>query len=236
MKLNKLKSKGWEIINCDNLKKFYEAENLIVKNINKIFKKNNKKIEIKNIFALNEYESYLNYNIINQIRQLYISNFSFLLSNIFSKKLNYFFGKNIFIQKYPTLRVHMGKKSVTSLSPHIELMAGHSPYVFNFWIPFQQIDNNKGIWIIDIKDSLRILKVYKNTKSNDLMTKIKKSKSFKYIHLKRGQSILFNSFIFHGSEQFLEDGLRISADIRIQKYNSPLLYKGSEYYSYQKLK
>ena len=83
MKLNKLKSKGWEIINCDNLKKFYEAENLIVKNINKIFKKNNKKIEIKNIFALNEYESYLNYNIINQIRQLYISNFSFLLSKGF---------------------------------------------------------------------------------------------------------------------------------------------------------
>ena len=68
------------------------------------------------------------------------------------------------------------------------------------------------------------------------MAKIKKSKSFKYIHLKRGQSILFNAFIFHGSEQFLEDGLRISADIRIQKYNSPLLYKGSEYYSYQRLK
>ena len=39
------------------------------------------------------------------------------------------------------------------------------------------------------------------------MAKIKKSKSFKYIHLKRGQSILFNAFIFHGSEQFLEDGL-----------------------------
>ena len=61
-------------------------------------------------------------------------------------------------------------------------MAGHSPYVFNFWIPFHQIDSNKGIWVIDIKDSLRILKVYKNIKSSELMAKIKKSKSFKYIH------------------------------------------------------
>ena len=45
MNLNKLKSKGWEIINCDNLKKFYEVENLIVKNINKIFKKIIKKLK-----------------------------------------------------------------------------------------------------------------------------------------------------------------------------------------------
>ena len=53
----------------------------------------------------------------------------------------------------------MGKKSVTSLSPHIELMAGHSPYVFNFWIPFHQIDSNKGIWVIDIK---RFIKNFKS--------------------------------------------------------------------------
>ena len=130
----------------------------------------------------------------------------------------------------------MGKKSVTSLSPHTELMAGLSPYTFNLWIPFHNIENNKGIWIIDIEDSLKIFKNYKRLKSNELMSRINKSKSFQYICLKKGQSVLFNSFIFHGSEQFSADDLRISADVRIQKYNSPFLFKSSEYFSYQKLK
>jgi len=236
MNKEKLKTQGWEIITSGDLAKFDQTESLIIKSINKILKLNKKNIRIKNIFDLKKNNSYLNYNIVNQIRQVYISDFAFQLTDIFSKRLNYLFGKDIFVQKFPTLRIHMGKKSVTSLSPHTELMAGLSPYTFNLWIPFHNIEDNKGIWIIDIKDSLKIFKIYKYLKPNELMLKIKKSKSFQFIHLKKGQSILFNSFIFHGNDQFSADDLRVSADVRIQKYNSPFLFKSSEYFSYQKLK
>lgn len=235
MELKNLYLNGWQIIDCDNISKFDDLQNLVIKNINKILKKNQKKIRIKNIYDLNRYCNTLDFNLINQIRNSYIFNFSNLLLKVFSKKLIFFFGKDFLIQKYPTLRVHMGNKSVTSLSPHIELMAGHSPFAYNFWVPFHNISDKRGIWIIDIKDSLKILKVYNKLSQKKLISLIKNSKSFKYLELNYGQSVLFNAFVFHGSEAFLESGLRISADLRIQKYSDPFLFKSSEYFDYLKL-
>ena len=59
MKNSNLKVNGWEIINCDNNKKFISAEKLILKNINSILKKNKIKINLNSIHDLEKYKSWI---------------------------------------------------------------------------------------------------------------------------------------------------------------------------------
>ena len=47
--------------------------------------------------------------------------------------------------------------SSSALNPHIEAHAGHSPFTFNFWTPYHEINDKSGIWLLPLKDSLEIL-------------------------------------------------------------------------------
>ena len=78
--------------------------------------------------------------------------------NIFSNDLKKIFGKNLFIQKYPTVRFHLQNDISTTLTPHIEIHSGHSPYTFNLWYPFHEVVDESGIWISDLRSSLKFIK------------------------------------------------------------------------------
>ncbi len=230
-----LKNKGWSIINIKNLNKLENLTTDFIKQlkVNILIKKEFQKYKINNIYDLREYAYKLDDSVVNSIRKTYLENFSFDSIKIYSDIIKSIFGKEILLQKFPQIQLHIPKRSSTKTLPHSEIMAGHSPYTYNIWIPFHDIEDNSGIFVIDDILSIKLadIELSKKVKSREKLLD-----EYKYFpKLKFGEAIIFNSFVYHGSVYHASKNARISIDIRIQKLNNPLFQKFNDFFSYVKI-
>jgi len=224
-------NKGWTIIKSEKINHIQKISSNFIKeiktnsNLNKIITK----YDVKNIEDMRKVANYLNDDTLNLIRKLYIKDCSFNILKSFSSNIKKIFGKKILIQKYPQIQVHIGYSNSTRTFPHSEIMAGHSPYTYNIWLPFHNVDNESGIFLIDDFTSVKLCdyEIDKKIKSREEL--LKKYQIFP--KLKLGEALLFNPFVYHGSNYFKNKLARISVDVRFQKFSNPLFQKYNDFFT-----
>ena len=78
--------------------------------------------------------------------------------NSFSYNIKNIFRSNLSAQKYPQIQLNVAEKFSTQTRAHTEVMAGHSPFNFNLWVPFHNIKHQSDIFIIDNDKSVNLYK------------------------------------------------------------------------------
>ena len=230
-----LRERGWAKIKVDDDKKILNLKMelfnglLLNKNIFNAFKKNS----ITDIDSLRIKSKNLNSEVINDIRKVYVNDLSIKTLNCFSENIKNIFGSDILIQRYPQIQVHVTNKTSTKTSPHIEVMAGHSPYTFNFWVPFHNVDFKTGIFIVDADKSVELCDFEINNVIQNRLEILKDHLHFPKVNI--GEALLFNGFVYHGSVDHTSEKARISVDVRLQSSIKPLFQKFNEFFKMVKL-
>ncbi len=116
------------------------------------------------------------------------------------------------------------KKSL--LSMHTDFFGGESLFQANIWIPFVNVEKTKSMFIINPKNSIKILKEIKNNKNFDFLKIEKKYKSkLKWLKLKYGQALVFSPNCLHGNIENKEKTTRWSINVRYKNIYSPYSHK-----------
>ena len=153
--------------------------------------------------------------------------------NCFSDNIKNIFGSDFLIQRYPQIQINIAEKLSTQTPAHIELMAGHSPFTFNLWVPFHTPEHQSGIFIIDSDKSVELCDYELSNQTKSRWEIIKDHIHFPQINY--GEALLFNSFVYHGTIKNSAIKARISADVRFQSINKPLYEKFNEFFETVKL-
>lgn len=226
-----LLSKGWSIIKCNNLAAIKSLSADFIKELkknkisNSIFKNGN----INNIKELRKFSNKLDDNSLNLVKKIYLNKFSHKILKAFSLALTSVFGKKVFLQKFPQIQIHRGFSSSRITFPHCEIMSAHSPYTYNIWVPFHEVIDNSGIFLIDDKLSVKLcdIEIKKKIKNRQKFL----SKHFYFPKLKFGEALIFNAFVYHGAIYHNNKNARISLDARLQRSDRPLFEKYNEFFS-----
>ena len=213
---------GWTIIDVDK-KKYNSLKKIFFNKIQRKFPnlKNKSIPEIRTI--MNSFTEE-----INQIRNLFIPELSNLVFNSVENIIYKILGKKKYIlQRNVHIDINKSKDIFTKTVTHSEIMAGHSPYTYTIWLPFHEILDNSGLYLLNLKDSLSVID---NFDINKKKTKqFIDSKCF-FPKLSEGQAIMFSSFNLHGSEIHKNAMSRISINMRIQPSSNELFQKDSLYF------
>lgn len=217
---------GWVIIDLNKE---------IIKIIKKIFKNKINSVypdfEKFNLEKLRQEISLFKYSDrLNKIKSLTVPNLSKYGVKGIEGSLNSIFGKkNYLYQRNSHIDINVAKNLFTKTITHAEIMAGHSPYTLTIWVPLHNINDNSGLFLIDLKKSLKVIDGFDINKKK-LQNFIKKNKF--YPKLKEGQAIMFSSFNLHGSDMHNNPKARMSINFRIHPTNKKLFQKDSLYFKY----
>ena len=163
------------------------------------------------------------------------NNLSETIINSCPKLVESLCGKELFIQRRATIVMNVPGEGQAKQWPHYELMSGISPFSFIIWTPLHDLEENSGVYYIDQKRSLEIMKKEQETGTVngpmvlDMMSDQKPEK------LNFGQAIVFNPFVLHGNITFSSEFARIACTARFQSSDKPLLQKNSDYLKFYKL-
>ena len=118
--------------------------------------------------------------------------------------------------------------------PHYELMSGVSPYTFVIWAPFHDLDDDGGVFYLDLEKSYSMIK--EESKSGIVNGPLILNKNYneKPAKLKYGEVIVFCPFVLHGNVNFNSNFARIACSVRFQSTNKPLFQKDTDYFKYFK--
>lgn len=229
-----LKKRGWSILkakNSSDIKKLFENFKQHIQ-VNNLLSLSIKK-KIKDVKSIRKIANKLEDNTLNSIRKMYLNNFSEKIIKIFSHELSPIFGKKLLIQRYPQIQMHVGFKHSTKTFPHAEIMAAHSPYTYNIWLPFHDIIDKSGLFLIDDKSSVKLCD--KEIKENITNREKLISKKMFFPKLKFGEALIFNPFCYHGSVYHENSYSRFSLDFRFQSQNKPLFQRYIDFFITTKL-
>jgi|TARA_B100000287_G_scaffold435568_1_gene504553 sporadic carbohydrate cluster 2OG-Fe(II) oxygenase len=171
----------------------------------------------------------------SMINLLSFTNLSEMMINSCSNIIELLCGKELFIQRRAHTIINVPGEGQAKQWTHYELMSGISPFTYVIWAPLHDLDDQGGVYYIDLDKSSKIMKdeekkgIVNGTKVLNLMDHQKPTK------LKFGQAIIFNPFVLHGNIAFESNYARIACNVRFQSFNKPLLQKNSDYLKYYKL-
>tara|TARA_B100000965_G_scaffold393355_1_gene404082 strand:- start:3698 stop:4402 length:705 start_codon:yes stop_codon:yes gene_type:complete len=171
----------------------------------------------------------------SMINLLSFTNLSEMMINSCSNIIELLCGKELFIQRRAHTIINVPGEGQAKQWAHYELMSGISPFTYVIWAPLHDLDDQGGVYYIDLDKSSKIMKdeekkgIVNGTKVLNLMDHQKPTK------LKFGQAIIFNPFVLHGNIAFESNYARIACNVRFQSFNKPLLQKNSDYLKYYKL-
>ena len=143
-------------------------------------------------------------------------------------------GKELFIQRRSHIIFNVPDKDLRIWN-HYELISGISPFSYVIWAPLHDLEDQGGVYCIDQKESLEIMK---KEEANGLVngpTVLNMMKNQTPARLKFGQAVVFNPFVLHGNVPFNSNFARIACNVRFQSYDKPLLQKNSDYLKYYRL-
>ena len=144
-------------------------------------------------------------------------------------------GKELFIQRRANTIFNLPGKNQRRQWPHYELMSGISPFNYVLWAPFHDLEDNGGVFYINQKKSLEIIKKEHSEGLVNGPTILNMMYDQKPEYLKFGEVIVFNPFILHGNINFDSGFARIACSVRFQSSKKPLLQKNSDFLKYYKL-
>ena len=230
-----LRDKGWAKINVNEIGKIDLLKNQLIDGVIKNEKINShfKAHKIFNIEDLRSNALKFNDEVINEIRKVYVDSLSEKIVDCFSESIINIFGRDILIQRYPQIQLNVANKNSTKTFPHIEVMAGHSPFTFNFWLPFHDVENKSGIYIVDSDKSVELCDYEINNKITNRLDLLKEHMYFPEVRY--GEALLFNGFVYHGTVDHDVKQARISLDLRLQSSDKPLFQKFNEFFRKVKL-
>ena len=171
----------------------------------------------------------------SMINLLSFTNLSEMMINSCSNIIELLCGKELFIQRRAHTIINVPGEGQAKQWTHYELMSGISPFTYVIWAPLHDLDDQGGVYYIDLDKSSKIMEdeekkgIVNGTKVLNLMDHQKPTK------LKFGQAIIFNPFVLHGNIAFESNYARIACNVRFQSFNKPLLQKNSDYLKYYKL-
>jgi hypothetical protein len=111
-------------------------------------------------------------------------------------------------------------------------MSGISPFTYVLWAPFHDLEDDGGVYYIDRKASLEVMKKEQEAGLVNGPTILNMMEKQKPLHLKFGQAVVFNPFVLHGNVTFNSNFARIACSVRFQSCNKPLLQKNSDFLRY----
>ena len=230
--IRQLKKIGFTKIKCSNLDNF---KKLIQKYLVKILKKNKNNFRFKynkniNIDSLRQKITKISDYELNIFKQKLESEISLKIFLEFSRNFKGILGNKFYVSKHGQLQLHQGKNPNTATWPHCEMMSGHSPFTFNLFIPFHNIIDKSGLFIINDKLSIKLFDYEKRKKVLNRNNLISKHKFFPKLNF--GEALLFNSFACHGADLHNSPLTRIALIMRFQNYRNPFFEKNLDHFQF----
>ena len=211
---------GYQILNIKNPELL---SNLLLKHL--------KKNKINSIGDLRRIKNDI---FLNKIKSSLVENLSECALNLLSKELQ-IINKNknkYLLQRYPHVTINVGKSIFSKTLPHCDIFAGHSPYTYTIWIPMHDVEKDSGIFLMSLKNSLKIIDNF-DLRNKKTLKFIKKKSNF--ININFGQCIIFSAFNFHGSEKNKHNLSRVAINFRFQSPNKPILERDLFFFKIHKL-
>ena len=120
------------------------------------------------------------------------------------------------------LSIQLPNDKSSLLEMHTDFFSGESLYQINLWIPFTKVKRTQSLFIINPKNSIKILKKIKkskNLKFNDIEKKYRSKMN--WISLSEGEGLLFSPNCLHGNVVNKEKYTRWSINVRYKNLYSP---------------
>jgi len=168
----------------------------------------------------------------SMIDLLKLTNLSEIIINSFPLLIKYLCGKELFIQRRATMIMNVPGEGQSKQWPHYELMSGISPFTFVIWAPLHDLEEKSGVYYINQKESLQIMKKEEAAGLVNGPTVLNMMSDYDPIPLKFGEAIIFNPFVLHGNINFESKLARVACNVRFQSFTKPLLQKNSDYLKY----
>ena len=223
--------KGYAIVKIENLENLIQLRKKFIKNLN-INSNEDEDIDIvrENIAKIDKSE--INKAMINLLK---FNNLSEIILNSFPKLVKQLCGEELLIQRRATVIMNVPGKGQAKQWPHYELMSGISPFTYVIWIPMHDLEENSGVYFVELEKSLELIKKEEAQGLVNGPTVLNMMSDQKPEPLKFGEAIIFNPFVLHGNIQFKSNLARIAYNVRFQSFKKPILQKNTDYLKYYKL-
>ncbi len=223
--------KGYAIVKIENLENLIQLRKKFIKNLN-INSNEDEDIDIvrENIAKMDKSE--INKAMINLLK---FNNLSEIILNSFPKLVKQLCGEELLIQRRATVIMNVPGNGQAKQWPHYELMSGISPFTYVIWIPMHDLEENSGVYFVELEKSLELIKKEEAQGLVNGPTVLNMMSDQKPEPLKFGEAIIFNPFVLHGNIQFKSNLARIAYNVRFQSFKKPILQKNTDYLKYYKL-
>ena len=211
----------------ENIKLFKNLRDSFIKGTNLSGKKANNINDVRKFLA-GMTKSEINKTTINFIRTN--KNLSELMVNSCSNLIKNLCGRDLFIQRRAHTIINVPGEGQAKQWTHYELMSGISPFTYVIWAPLHDLDDNGGVYYVDLGKSSKIMKeeelsgVVNGKRVLNLMANQKPTK------LRFGEAIIFNPFVLHGNVSFVSKLARIACSVRFQNRNKPIMQKNTDFF------
>ena len=121
--------------------------------------------------------------------------------------------KDFYYQANPTFRIQLPETKSVSFHRD-DLSSGHAKNIINFWFPLTEVNQNNCIWIVDEKDSSKLIEKFKSEKLTlNSFDDIARKKA-KPILMHKNEMLCFSNKTLHGTVQNKSNNVRVSLDFR----------------------
>ena len=227
---NLVRDKGFAVLPIQNMKKFNQLRD-------KFIKKMKFNHDLRNINNVRKKIALMNKSEINKlmVNLLSFNDASELMIESCRNIVKELSGEKIFVQRRAATIFNLPGFDQRRQWPHYELMSGISPYTFILWAPFHDLEDDGGVFYVEQKKSLNLIKIEHSKGLVNGPTILSKKIDQKPPKLKYGEVIVFNPFILHGNIGFKSKLARIACSTRFQSTNVSLMQKNSDFFKYYKL-
>ena len=222
---------GYAVRPIENMQLFKKLRDSFVEKMN-ISTESKKNINVVRKAMAKMSKAEINRSMINLLT---LTNLSEMMINSCPSLVETLCGKELFIQRRAQTVVNVPGKDHSKQWPHYEMISGVSPFTYVLWAPLHDLEDGGGIYYIDQKESLEILKKEQAAGLVNGPTVLNMMEKQKPPRLKFGQAIVFNPFVLHGNVTFNSKFARIACSVRFQSYNKPLLQQNSNNLKYYRL-
>jgi sporadic carbohydrate cluster 2OG-Fe(II) oxygenase len=230
LKKELINGKGYAILPIDDLENFKILCNEFIKKISPYTK-------TKNFSDIRQEMTEMSKS---QINELMVSLLSFndaseVLINSCKNIVKSLSGDEIFLQRRANTIFNIPGQDQRRQWPHYELMSGVSPFTYILWAPFHDLDENDGVFYLDLNKSHEMIKSEQSTGIVNGPMILNKNYDEKPAKLKFGEVIVFCPFVLHGNINFNSNLARIACSVRFQSIHQPLLQKDTDYFKFHKI-
>ena len=155
--------------------------------------------------------------------------FSSLLANAFANTIRKLSGDELFLQRRAHVMFNTSDSTHTRAMAHFDGMSGISPFAFTLWVPAHDVQDDSGIWVLDQKTSMRLVK--KEGKNQCIMDEeVLGLDNLEPLNIDFSYGLIFNPFVMHGAYPHSSALARIGVSTRFQSRSKPLFIRNSEFF------